>query len=342
MAFLCTIKEISFELCSMKNNILYHIAWWVFFWVVPILAGQYTGMPEKFNIYPQTLLQNVCIILVCSTLISYINYFSLFYFFEKKRYILHLFCVTSVFLVAVLICRYTLIPFPEESHMGSFRYLPSNFASVILSTLFWFAQKGYIKELEFKEAKTKRVEAEMGLLKMQIQPHFLFNTLNNVYATNLQSPAKANEMILQLADLLRYQLEITKQEKITLAEEIRLTENYVALEKVRLHNCEVLVEKTGDFHTYSITPLLFLPLVENAFKYSTDIQKARIRISFELQDNRLVFLCHNTIGQNKQVTSNKMGLDNVRKRLELLYPEQHELTLKQIDNNFILTLSICL
>jgi LytS/YehU family sensor histidine kinase len=326
----------------MKNNILYHVAWWCFFWIVPPLLGQYVGLPENLDVLFPSLMQNLGTMVVCSTLISYTNYFSLYYFFEKKRYLLHFLCVALVFSLGTMICQYVLIPFPHELELARFRYIPGVFASVILSTLFWFAQKGYIKELEFKEAKTKRVEAEMGLLKMQIQPHFLFNTLNNVYATNLKSPTKANEMILQLADLLRYQLEITKQEKINLREEIKLTENYIALEKVRLHNCEVLIETKGDFASYTITPLLFLPLVENAFKYSSDIQKSRIRISFELKDNRLEFLCHNTIGRNTQISSNKMGLENVRKRLELLYPNTHSISLKQLDDDFYLTLTICL
>ncbi len=326
----------------MKNNILYHIAAWVFFWIVPIMVAQFIGMYEGFMMPLQDLVQNLGIMVSCSTLISYVNYHSLYYFFEKRRYLWHLVCILSVFVTAVFICSQTLTAFPNEPQMGRFRYIPGNFASMILSTLFWFAQKGYIKELEFKEAKTKRVEAEMGLLKMQIQPHFLFNTLNNVYATNLQNPAKANEMILQLADLLRYQLEITKQEKINLQEEIKLTQNYIDLEKIRLHDCEVLVELDGDFHTYQITPLLFLPLIENAFKYSADIDKQRIHIHFDLKDNKLAFECHNTIGKKIKVVSNKMGLDNVRKRLELLYPEKHEFKTQKIDNNFIVTLTLWL
>lgn len=326
----------------MKNNILYHTGFWVLFWTMPVILKQYMITSDKELMPFDAIIQNVTALVSTSTLVSYLNYHCLYSYYDKKKYLFYFIYIFTISCIAAYICNMFLIYQDNNPNSYRIRHIISTIASVFMSTLFWFAQKGYVKELEFKEAKTKRVEAEMGLLKMQIQPHFLFNTLNNVYATNLQNPSQANEMILQLADLLRYQLEITKQEKITLQEEIRLTESYIALEEIRLHNCEVLVEKKGDFEAYSITPLLFLPLVENAFKYSTDIQKSRIHISFELQNNQLIFLCHNTIGQKKQVASNKMGLENVRKRLELLYPQQHELTLKEIDHNFILTLNICL
>lgn len=326
----------------MKNNILYHIGLWVFFWAMPILLGQYMNSTEQNTIPFQTIFQNLVTLICTSTCISYINYYSLTTYFNKQKYLTHTVVMCIVWALGTLIFYQFLVPLPGDPPFARGRHIAGSMATVILSTLFWFAQKGYIKELEFKEAKAKRVEAEMSLLKMQIQPHFLFNTLNNLYAVNLKTPAKANEMILQLADLLRYQLELTKQEKINLSEEIKLTQNYVALEKIRLHNCEVLVELDGDFQGFQITPLLFLPLIENAFKYSADIDRQRIHIHFDMQDNKLVFECHNTIGKQIRVVSNKMGLENVRKRLEILYPEKHDLRIQKLDNNFIITLILWL
>lgn len=190
--------------------------------------------------------------------------------------------------------------------------------------------------------EANQTETELKLLKSQINPHFLFNTLNNIYATNLEDRDKANDILLGLADLLRYQLESGNKQKALLSNEIDSLENYITLEKVRVLDCEVHLEKKGDFDTIEIVPLLLLPFVENAFKYGTGIEPGKIDIRFELDEKAYFsFYCGNKIVQKKgKVHSSGIGLENVRKRLELMYQNKYELDIKNENNYFEIRLNI--
>jgi hypothetical protein len=327
----------------MKHPVLYHWLVWAIFWGVPMLFNYQPprDSPDRLSMHLFLAWKNTMVLSSCCTLVSYTNYVALKQVFFKKQYSLYASIVLIAILIGSIVCHYFLPPPPHIRDFLQARHIFANIGAWFISTLLWFAWRGYIKDLEYQEAQTKRVEAEMDLLKMQIHPHFLFNTLNNVYATNLQSPPKANEMILQLADLLRYQLEITKQERIALEEEITLTENYIALEKIRLAKSDVVIEKNGAFEDMRITPLLLLPLVENAFKYSHGTATPYIHIIFLAVGKKFIFTCHNNIAPRPpKQRSYGMGLANVEKRLLLLYKNRHKLHIQKDEQQFMLTLEI--
>jgi len=169
-----------------------------------------------------------------------------------------------------------------------------------------------------------------------------FNTLNNIYAANLENQDKANDIILGLADLLRYQLESGNKQKALLVNEIESLENYIALEKIRVLDCEVKLEKQGNFDDVEIVPLLLLPFIENAFKYGTGIEPGSIDIRFEIDEkNYFSFYCGNKIVQKKgKIHSGGIGLDNVRKRLQLMYPNKHKLDINNENNYFKINLNV--
>ncbi len=190
--------------------------------------------------------------------------------------------------------------------------------------------------------QAKQTESELKLLKSQVNPHFLFNTLNNIYSTNLDDHEKANDIILELADLLRYQLESSKTKFAALEDEIASLENYIALERIRVRDCKIKVEKQGDFSHAKLLPLLLLPFVENAFKYGTGIESGKINIRFEMSEDKLFhFSCRNKIVQKSgRIHSGGIGLQNVKKRLQLVYPEQHELQLKEEKGYYLADLKL--
>jgi len=190
--------------------------------------------------------------------------------------------------------------------------------------------------------QAKQTESELKLLKSQVNPHFLFNTLNNIYSTNLQDHEKANEFILELSDLLRYQLESYKTKFTPLDREIKSIENYIDLEKIRVLDCKVEVSKQGNFENAEIVPLLLLPFVENAFKYGTGIEPGQIDIDIQLTDKRqFYFAIKNRIVQKKgKVHSGGIGLENVKKRLALMYPEKHKLVIKDDGQHFSVKLKM--
>ena len=186
----------------------------------------------------------------------------------------------------------------------------------------FFRERNTLQALEIKQ-----MEMDLRLLKAQINPHFLFNILNNIYGTNLENSTKANKYIEGLINILQYQSSSHKKPFISLNEEIQIVKNYIDLEKARVYNCEVNVKEEGDFSKFKIIPLLLLPLIENAFKYGTGVANGVIDITFKQIDNQFQFICSNRIMPSKTTKSSTgIGLDNVQNRLLLRYPNQHRFT----------------
>lgn len=201
--------------------------------------------------------------------------------------------------------------------------------------------RGSVQALTIEKLRRKTVEGELKLLKSQINPHFLFNTLNNIYATNLEDHNKANDIILELADLLRYQLESDKKDKVLLSTEIKNLKGYINLEKIRVKDCVINFTENGEYGQAEISPLLLLPLIENAFKYGTGIKQGNIEVKTDFQDGTFSFSCKNNIVQSKgKIHSGGIGLQNVQKRLELMYSNSHEFDIKQTKGRFEVELKV--
>lgn len=178
------------------------------------------------------------------------------------------------------------------------------------------------------EKKQKEVEAELAWLKNQINPHFLFNTLNNISSLTQVDADEAQDAVMQLSDLLRYAMYETNKPKVPISGEINFMRNYIELMKLRCN------EKTRvSFRTMvpqpdmEIAPLLFISLVENAFKHGVDGSKeAEIDISLMQEDHQITFTCDNTNNPKPAIdrSGSGIGLDNTRRRLELLYPGHYQ------------------
>ncbi|MEO6189997.1 MAG: histidine kinase [Saprospiraceae bacterium] len=193
---------------------------------------------------------------------------------------------------------------------------------------------------EKRSLLTKNIESELLFLKNQINPHFLFNTLNNLYALTLKKSDYAPELVLKLSDMLRYMLYECNETVVPLSKEIHYINNYIALEKIRLsQQADIQIEIVGDPTNINVAPLLFIPFIENSFKhglkYSTT--DSYIHIQFRIEDEihfSIVNSKHIHIpGMNKPKSVGGIGLNNVRKRLELIYPNSHELDIiDQLDH----------
>ncbi|MFN0214101.1 MAG: sensor histidine kinase [Saprospiraceae bacterium] len=182
------------------------------------------------------------------------------------------------------------------------------------------------------QLRAEKSEAELLALKAQIQPHFLFNTINNLYALARVKSDKTAPVALKLAQLLRYVLYESQKPKVSIEQEIQLLHDYVALEKLRFdaERLTVKMEVELDRPKTEIAPLLLLPLVENAFKHGASEQRdeAQISIVILLKDNVLEAKIENTKPLEKTETASGIGLQNLRRQLELLYPEKHELVVE--------------
>lgn len=176
----------------------------------------------------------------------------------------------------------------------------------------------YTKNLRLEKEK---IQLELNFLKAQVNPHFLFNTLNNLYSLIIQKRIEESaETVTGLSSFMRYSLENANKKSIQLSEEIKLLQNYVELEKLRLNYTKVSFKTNAENIKKSIPPLLFIPLIENAFKYNTDKEDTNIDIELFVENNLVVFNIQNSFEENK--FKNKLGgfgLSNLKKRLDLYF-----------------------
>lgn len=197
------------------------------------------------------------------------------------------------------------------------------------------------------ERRQVALQAELNFLKGQIHPHFLFNTLNNLYALTLAQSADAPKTVLGLSNILRYMLYECNSESVPLKRDVEILQSYVTLEKIRYEGrLELNVDISGHILSQRIAPLLMLPLVENAFKHGTSetLDEAWINIDLNVNGNNLKFKISNSKPESKPGDTENhfghIGLSNVRKRLTLLYPEAHSLQVLEEEELFVAILEL--
>ncbi|MDX1544640.1 MAG: histidine kinase [Christiangramia sp.] len=206
----------------------------------------------------------------------------------------------------------------------------------------------YFQRKQTIEAEQQRTLAELKLLKAQLHPHFLFNTLNNLYSHTLEFSPKSPEIVLKLSGLLRFMIYESNTPRIPLEKEIELLRNYISLEQLRYgERLDISVSVTGPIDKYQIAPMLLLPFLENAFKHGTSRQIDQCWISFNLSlDNSIMtFKLVNSIEPNLKEDPLKvggMGLENVMRRLRLLYKDQYHLETNKLEEVFVVDLELSL
>ena len=194
-------------------------------------------------------------------------------------------------------------------------------------------------EKEKKELEKEKLNSELAFLKNQISPHFFFNTLNNIYSLIGIDSDSARDSVLKLSKLMRYPLYESEKGESKLSEELAFLNNYIDLMKLRLNNKVVLtVNFPSDFTDTYLPPLLFIPFVENAFKHGVSYRSPSfIEIGMEVSENRIRFITRNSIRKSGHLNEEEysgIGLENVRKRLNLLFPQRHQLTINEKDDVF--------
>lgn len=198
------------------------------------------------------------------------------------------------------------------------------------------------QQLEKKQFETelRLNEAKLELLKAQLHPHFLFNTLNNLYGLTLEKSDDAPKLVLRFSELLDYMLYRSNSQKVSLKNEIDYIENLSEIERLRHGDkLKLKIHTSGSIENISIAPMLLLPFVENAFKHGIQptIKNPFINIQLETNQDQLLFRVRNSASEtaSKARNNNKgIGLTNIKKRLELLYKDKHELHIEDLENEF--------
>lgn len=198
-----------------------------------------------------------------------------------------------------------------------------------------------IREHTIAELQQMQFNTELSQLKSQINPHFLFNTLNNINSLIHVDPAKASKIVMGLSDVLRYNLYEANHDRVSLKREIEVHEHILELEKIRRGQFDCKVTKLGDCNNAYIPPFLFINFIENAIKHSADDRgRSFIEVSFHREENTIDFSCVNSIANSKTKTSGGLGLANVKRRLELLYGKNFSLVTSSNENEFKVNLSL--
>ncbi|MFP9115902.1 sensor histidine kinase [Flavobacterium sp. RHBU_3] len=281
--------------------------------------------------------------------LAYSNmYFFVPRFLFKKKYLSYGLAILASIIVSGIIhrtasyfLRHNLLPYEEDS----LNFLTFSFSILVLTVasasvkLFqqWIQDAQLIYDLE--QAKTN---AELEQLKNQINPHFLFNMLNNANVLTKKDPDKASEVLVKLSDLLRYQLYDSSRLKVLLTSDIHFLEDFLNLEKVRRDNFHFMISKEGNLSGVQIPPLLFITFVENAVKHNNDASRqSYVHLYFDIIDNELYFKCVNSKPTVKAVKkTGGLGLANIKRRLELLFPLSHMLKIEDEQETYTVTLII--
>ncbi|CAM1365134.1 Sensor histidine kinase YpdA [Tenacibaculum litoreum] len=207
----------------------------------------------------------------------------------------------------------------------------------IFFVLWIFEQWKWVQELKKEKSKT-----ELALLKTQINPHFFFNTLNNLYALTVKNSPQAPEVILKLSDMMRYTIYDGEKEKVKISEEIEYLNNYIELHKIRYKKSVEITFNHNIDTTYNVPPLLYIILLENAFKHGIETlaENAFIHINLYEDNNFIYFDIENNFDANELNNSKGIGLQNLKRRLSLLYNQQHELNISSQKNIYKTQLKI--
>ena len=326
---------------TLIQNILFDKKWWLFrhllFWMF-IYLDEFLSLVGVTEAYDEPYI--MLLSLSFDVVVVYINIYFLFARYLKKRKFVEYILLTFFTVALVVIAEYFIqrFYFVDENLPISF------FISILVATSVTLSAAIAIKVLKEafrenqlrEEAEKERLNFELKNLKKQVNPHFLFNILNGIYIQSQTSTKDVPKTIMQFSDLLRYQIyDAEKKDKVLLTKEIEFIENYIALEQMRRENTKVEFKFVVSDPSFRIEPLLFLPLVENAFKYSVTSSsgKAYIDIKLTQKQGSTDFLIENSIGPivtHENENSHGLGLSNLDKRLQLIYPGRY---LLQIDES---------
>ena len=282
-------------------------------------------------------------------LLSYTNmYFFVPKFLFKKKYLSYSLCVLAGMIISYIILRAAsyyfqphLLPY-QDDYINFITYSFMILVLIVASAAVKLFQQ-WISDAELiHDMGLAKTNAELEQLKNQINPHFLFNMLNNANVLTQKDPKKASQVLMKLSDLLRYQLYDSTREKVFLTSDIHFLEDFLNLEKVRRDNFDFMISKEGNLSGIQIPPLLFISFVENAVKHNSDSAKSSyVNLYFEIKNDELIFQCINSKPLQKAVSqTGGLGLANIKRRLELLFPSTHLLKITNNDETFTVYLSI--
>jgi len=337
-----------------KKNILYHILGWI---TIVLFILFMTVMASGLKSAIKTLtIANIIDLVVMQ--IEFYAYYIFVMNISLKRRSFWVFFFTSWVTLFIIIGFKIGLSHLLKPIFGVFIISPTYRPEVTLSNTiftnillggffaFWgvvvrFIVEWFRNEKQKETLKQENLKSELMLLRQQVNPHFLFNTLNNIYSLVYKKADIAPDSVLKLSSIMRYMLYDSNTDFVDCKEEIDYLTNYIELEKLRLVNKEnVILLVDGDCSNCKIAPMLFIPFIENAFKHGNQKNEISIKISFA--DNKINLHCSNIISDKtaSKDSCGGIGLTNVKRRLNLIYPNKHNLKIETVENSYVVDLSV--
>lgn len=326
----------------MKKSIIIglHCGFWLCYIgltiVLVALHSESQELSQMDSFFEDTIRRAFFFAFIPSVLSFYAFYFWVFPYIRQKRFILSFASSMGVSIGSSLFGTVLMMLFLginslfEAKESASVGLIFVTFICLLVGSVSLLI-KGFItwySELKLKEElQQKNHDMEMALIKAQLDPHFLFNTLNNIDILILKNANEASNYLNKLCDIMRFMLYETKIDKILLIKEIEYIEKYIALQKIRSANSNYINFKiTGQPNNRSIAPMVFLPFIENAFKHTTNKKlDDAIHIHILIEKEKIRFECKNKFNPLRKLKQGSNGLGNelIEKRLKLIYPEKH-------------------
>ena len=320
--------------------ILIYFTFWYILSLMPVLSKI-----NDFDPFTDIILYAwTGLIIMSLTIPFYLGYFITPYLFKQKRRKL---CLLIIILFGIF--------YPIITSIMDDGFMPG----ILLQTVFLFtflnaflilgisfrSLFGWIEQKRLHDILEKQnLKSELALLRTQLNPHFLFNTLHNIDTLIKNNHDRASKSLIKLSDIMRYMLHDSKSDQVSIEKELEHVENYISLERLRIKNEKFLkFNISGNYQGIRIAPMLFIQFVENAFKHSVDSEiENGIVIDFAFEKNTITFICENQY-DNLEIEKDKthgIGLETVEKRLKLLYPDKHKLNIDKDSPFFKVRLEI--
>ncbi len=344
----------------MKKSfiILLHIGYWLLYlllislFILFLEVGRPKTTPQN-EVYIFDIIKTFGFFTIMPALIGFYSFYNLLfnnYLRTKKFGLLFLWSMASIITAGII--SYFCLGLANKGFNGNFReILMVTFILALLALIHGIialVMKGFISwygDIKVKEElEKKNYETELALVKSQLNPHFLFNTINNIDVLIEKDAPKASLYLNKLSDMMRFMLYETKTDKIPLTKELAYVEKYIELQKIRSINPNYISYNfTGNFNNWLIEPMLFIPFIENAFKHTLNKNENNlIIINIKALENSLSFYCQNQLIKAYQTNNNEGGLGKelIQKRLDLLYKNNYALNISNLDNKYIVQLTI--
>jgi two-component system LytT family sensor kinase len=338
-------------------RIFSHMSFWVVYLMLnAALTCIIQGMPLP-NSMPTALLVEACVLPVKIALTYFVFYYIIPLYLDRDKVYKLVGLLLPAFTIAILIYRLILVyvfspTFKPDKQIQIFfapgMYLTSFdlFITLAAATTVKMIRMHY-KSIEFEQQLLReKLQSELNFLQAQTNPHFLFNTLNNLYVLARKKSDRTPDAIMMLSQIMRFVLYDCRAPRIRIADEAKVIQDYIELEKMRYNErLTVRYLEEMDNPRAQIAPLLLLPLVENSFKHGANSTtgRAEIIIHLQLKDQQLFFFVDNTDEnppEQEHRNGGGIGLKNIRRQLELIYPDQYRLDLKKANGRFIANLEI--